>query len=100
MCNKFNSHASSFLITHWWVTGVFYIAHFPFKEDFWKALGGKTEYQKSEMLQNKTIPHPPRMFACSNKSGRFIVSILDSDKSKPKSSSVSLLVIAFKNDFA
>ncbi|KAK7124890.1 hypothetical protein R3I94_019073 [Phoxinus phoxinus] len=42
-------------------------------EDFWKALGGKTEYQKSEMLENKTIARPPRMFACSNKSGRFII---------------------------
>ncbi|XP_067282151.1 adseverin [Pseudorasbora parva] len=42
-------------------------------EDFWKALGGKTEYQKSEMLESKTIIHPPRLFACSNKSGRFII---------------------------
>ncbi|KAK9957318.1 hypothetical protein ABG768_011574 [Culter alburnus] len=42
-------------------------------EDFWKALGGKTEYQKSEMLESKTITHPPRLFACSNKSGRFII---------------------------
>ncbi|XP_073677405.1 scinderin [Garra rufa] len=42
-------------------------------EDFWKALGGKMEYQTSEMLENETIGHPPRMFACSNKTGKFII---------------------------
>ncbi|XP_017549431.1 adseverin [Pygocentrus nattereri] len=42
-------------------------------EGFWKALGGKTEYQTSERLESKTIMHTPRMFACSNKTGRFII---------------------------
>uniref|UniRef100_A0A8C1K3K9 Macrophage-capping protein n=1 Tax=Cyprinus carpio TaxID=7962 RepID=A0A8C1K3K9_CYPCA len=41
--------------------------------DFWKALGGKMEYQTSEMLESKTIAHPPRLFACSNKTGKFII---------------------------
>ncbi|XP_066529896.1 adseverin [Hoplias malabaricus] len=41
--------------------------------DFWKALGGKSEYQSSERLESKTITHPPRLFACSNKTGRFII---------------------------
>ncbi|XP_059365789.1 scinderin-like [Carassius carassius] len=42
-------------------------------EDFWKALGGKMAYQTSEMLESKTITHPPRLFACSNKTGNFII---------------------------
>uniref|UniRef100_A0A8C2GN28 Scinderin n=1 Tax=Cyprinus carpio TaxID=7962 RepID=A0A8C2GN28_CYPCA len=42
-------------------------------EDFWKALGGKMEYQTSEMLESKSIAHPPRLFACSNKSGNFTI---------------------------
>ncbi|XP_016403170.1 adseverin-like, partial [Sinocyclocheilus rhinocerous] len=41
--------------------------------DFWKALGGKMEYQTSEMLESKTIAHSPRLFACSNKTGKFII---------------------------
>uniref|UniRef100_A0A8B9LPA9 Macrophage-capping protein n=1 Tax=Astyanax mexicanus TaxID=7994 RepID=A0A8B9LPA9_ASTMX len=41
--------------------------------DFWKALGGKTEYQTSERLESKTITHAPRLFGCSNKTGRFII---------------------------
>ncbi|KAI4893361.1 hypothetical protein NFI96_023749, partial [Prochilodus magdalenae] len=41
--------------------------------DFWKALGGKAEYQTSQRLERKTIVHPPRLFACSNKTGRFII---------------------------
>ncbi|KAJ8415954.1 hypothetical protein AAFF_G00405110 [Aldrovandia affinis] len=40
---------------------------------FWAALGGKKEYQTSERLEKKTITHPPRLFACSNKTGRFII---------------------------
>ncbi len=50
---------------------------FPLKEDFWKALGGKMKYQTSEMLESESIAHAPRLFACSNKTGKFIVSILD-----------------------
>ncbi|XP_051948893.1 adseverin [Xyrauchen texanus] len=42
-------------------------------ENFWKALGGKTEYQTSKMLESETIAHPPRLFACSNKTGRFSI---------------------------
>nr|XP_046247771.1 scinderin like a [Scatophagus argus] len=37
---------------------------------FWAALGGKRPYQTSKTLQN-TI-RPPRLFACSNKTGRLI----------------------------
>ncbi|KAK9526357.1 hypothetical protein VZT92_015062 [Zoarces viviparus] len=42
-------------------------------DDFWAALGGKTEYQTSARLNSQTITHPPRLFGCSNKTGRFII---------------------------
>ncbi|CAL8309489.1 unnamed protein product [Lota lota] len=38
--------------------------------DFWSALGGKKEYQTSKSLQN--MVKPPRLFGCSNKTGRLI----------------------------
>ncbi|XP_062291728.1 adseverin [Scomber scombrus] len=41
--------------------------------DFWAALGGKTDYQTSERLENEAMTHPPRLFGCSNKTGRFII---------------------------
>uniref|UniRef100_A0A8D3E083 Scinderin n=1 Tax=Scophthalmus maximus TaxID=52904 RepID=A0A8D3E083_SCOMX len=40
---------------------------------FWAALGGETEYQTSERLESRTMTHPPRLFGCSNKTGRFTV---------------------------
>lgn len=39
---------------------------------FWSALGGKKEYQTSRSLQK--MVKPPRLFGCSNKTGRLIVS--------------------------
>ncbi|KAI7812838.1 gelsolin b [Triplophysa rosa] len=41
--------------------------------DFWSALGGKAEYRTSERLKNKTDTHPPKLFACSNKTGQFLI---------------------------
>uniref|UniRef100_A0A4W5KGP6 Gelsolin n=1 Tax=Hucho hucho TaxID=62062 RepID=A0A4W5KGP6_9TELE len=41
-------------------------------EDFWDALGGKADYRTSARLKNKMDVHPPRLFACSNKTGQFI----------------------------
>ncbi len=41
---------------------------------FWDALGGKADYRTSSRLKDKMNAHPPRLFACSNKTGRFIVS--------------------------
>ncbi|KAM9358344.1 scinderin like a [Symphorus nematophorus] len=38
--------------------------------EFWAGLGGKGDYQTSRTLQ-KTI-RPPRLFGCSNKTGRLI----------------------------
>ncbi|KAF5908597.1 adseverin-like [Clarias magur] len=40
---------------------------------FWEALGGQTSYQTSERLESKSTVRPPRLFACSNKTGRFII---------------------------
>lgn len=43
---------------------------------FWEALGGKTAYRTSPRLKDKRMDaHPPRLFACSNKIGRFVVSL-------------------------
>ncbi|CAL8317875.1 unnamed protein product [Lota lota] len=42
-------------------------------DDFWEALGGKSEYRTSSRLKNKMDAHPPRLFACSNKTGNFII---------------------------
>lgn len=41
--------------------------------EFWEALGGRTEYQTSANLESETMNHPPRLFGCSNKTGRFII---------------------------
>lgn len=38
---------------------------------FWSALGGKKEYQTSSTLRN--MVKPPRLFGCSNKTGRLMV---------------------------
>ncbi|KAI3358580.1 hypothetical protein L3Q82_014713 [Scortum barcoo] len=41
--------------------------------NFWAALGGKKKYQTSGGLESQTMAHPPRLFGCSNKTGRFII---------------------------
>uniref|UniRef100_A0A6Q2YZN2 Gelsolin n=1 Tax=Esox lucius TaxID=8010 RepID=A0A6Q2YZN2_ESOLU len=44
-------------------------------DDFWQALGGKAAYRTSSRLRSKDKmdAHPPRLFACSNKTGNFIM---------------------------
>lgn len=42
-------------------------------DQFWVALGGKAEYRTSTRLKDKMDAHPPRLFACSNKTGNFII---------------------------
>ncbi|KAL7980958.1 hypothetical protein Chor_002112 [Crotalus horridus] len=43
-------------------------------ESFWEALGGRAAYRTSPRLKDKKMDaHPPRLFACSNKSGRFTI---------------------------
>ncbi|KAM4604871.1 scinderin like b [Polymixia lowei] len=44
---------------------------------FWQALGGKKDYQTSKSLQN--MIKPPRLFGCSNKTGRLIVEEVPGD---------------------
>uniref|UniRef100_A0A4W4DXR2 Gelsolin-like domain-containing protein n=1 Tax=Electrophorus electricus TaxID=8005 RepID=A0A4W4DXR2_ELEEL len=44
---------------------------------FWSTLGGKKDYQTSSSLQ-KTVK-PPRLFGCSNKTGRLIVEEVPGD---------------------
>uniref|UniRef100_A0A3B5LG53 Scinderin like b n=1 Tax=Xiphophorus couchianus TaxID=32473 RepID=A0A3B5LG53_9TELE len=45
--------------------------------DFWSTLGGKKEYQTSKSLQS--TDRPPRLFGCSNKTGRLIVEEVPGD---------------------
>ncbi|XP_030607200.1 scinderin like b [Archocentrus centrarchus] len=45
--------------------------------DFWSALGGKKDYQTSKSLQKAV--RPPRLFGCSNKTGRLVVEEVPGD---------------------
>ncbi|XP_018426580.1 PREDICTED: adseverin-like [Nanorana parkeri] len=42
-------------------------------DEFMSALGGKKAYQTSPLLVSQLDDHPPRLFGCSNKSGRFVI---------------------------
>ncbi|XP_069795373.1 scinderin-like [Narcine bancroftii] len=42
-------------------------------DSFWKALGGKKEYQTSKSLRSEVATHPIRLFGCSNKTGTFVI---------------------------
>ncbi|XP_003757131.1 gelsolin isoform X1 [Sarcophilus harrisii] len=43
-------------------------------DSFWEALGGRAAYRTSPRLKDKKLDaHPPRLFACSNKIGRFVI---------------------------
>uniref|UniRef100_A0A8C2HLF0 Scinderin like b n=1 Tax=Cyprinus carpio TaxID=7962 RepID=A0A8C2HLF0_CYPCA len=44
---------------------------------FWSAVGGKKEYQTSPTLRN--MVKPPRLFGCSNKTGRLVVEEVPGD---------------------
>ncbi|KAM7401949.1 hypothetical protein PAMP_017226 [Pampus punctatissimus] len=41
--------------------------------EFWELLGGKAPYASGKRLQQMDLDHEPRLFECSNKTGRFIV---------------------------
>uniref|UniRef100_A0A8C2WQM7 Advillin n=1 Tax=Cyclopterus lumpus TaxID=8103 RepID=A0A8C2WQM7_CYCLU len=41
--------------------------------EFWELLGGKAPYASGKRLQQMVSDHQPRLFECSNKTGRFIV---------------------------
>uniref|UniRef100_A0A8C1CQ11 Advillin n=1 Tax=Cyprinus carpio carpio TaxID=630221 RepID=A0A8C1CQ11_CYPCA len=40
--------------------------------EFWEILGGKGPYASDRRLQQVTLDHQPRLFECSNKTGKFI----------------------------
>ncbi|XP_069012200.1 advillin isoform X2 [Embiotoca jacksoni] len=40
--------------------------------EFWELLGGKAPYASDKKLQQMVLDHQPRLFECSNKTGRFI----------------------------
>lgn len=42
--------------------------------EFWELLGGKAPYANDKKLHQVIPDHEPRLFECSNKTGRFIVS--------------------------
>ncbi|XP_065886890.1 gelsolin, cytoplasmic-like [Dysidea avara] len=42
-------------------------------QEFWDSLGGKTAYASGKILEEPVPSHPPRLFQCSNASGRFNV---------------------------
>uniref|UniRef100_A0A8C5N0J6 Scinderin n=1 Tax=Leptobrachium leishanense TaxID=445787 RepID=A0A8C5N0J6_9ANUR len=42
-------------------------------DEFWSSLGGKKSYQTSALLQSQLATPPPRLYGCSNKTGRFVV---------------------------
>uniref|UniRef100_UPI003AABA1F0 advillin n=1 Tax=Centroberyx gerrardi TaxID=166262 RepID=UPI003AABA1F0 len=41
--------------------------------EFWDLVGGKAPYANDKRLQQAVLDHQPRLFECSNKTGRFIV---------------------------
>ncbi|KAG7999726.1 Gelsolin [Nibea albiflora] len=40
---------------------------------FWDMLGGQGSYKRSPRLKTTMEDHPPRLFACSNKTGNFLM---------------------------
>ena len=42
-------------------------------EHFWDSLGGKAEYASGKWLSEVVPTYPPRLFQCSNATGRFVV---------------------------
>uniref|UniRef100_A0A673CEI0 Villin-like n=1 Tax=Sphaeramia orbicularis TaxID=375764 RepID=A0A673CEI0_9TELE len=45
--------------------------------EFWVALGGKAPYASDKRLQREEPPHSPRLFECSNQTGRFRMTEVD-----------------------
>ncbi|XP_033841413.1 villin-1 [Periophthalmus magnuspinnatus] len=45
--------------------------------EFWVALGGKTPYANDKSLQTQEPQHSPRLFECSNQTGRFMITEVD-----------------------
>nr|XP_015209569.1 PREDICTED: villin-like protein [Lepisosteus oculatus]XP_015209570.1 PREDICTED: villin-like protein [Lepisosteus oculatus]XP_015209571.1 PREDICTED: villin-like protein [Lepisosteus oculatus]XP_015209572.1 PREDICTED: villin-like protein [Lepisosteus oculatus]XP_015209573.1 PREDICTED: villin-like protein [Lepisosteus oculatus] len=45
--------------------------------EFWVALGGKAPYTSDKRFQQEKPPHKPRLFECSNQTGRFVMTEVD-----------------------
>lgn len=45
--------------------------------EFWVSLGGKTPYASDKSLQVEEPLHSPRLFECSNQTGRFLMTEVD-----------------------
>ncbi|XP_074836545.1 advillin isoform X2 [Carettochelys insculpta] len=59
---------------------------------FWGLLGGKAPYASDKRLQQEVPDHPPRLFECSNKTGRFAVTeVTDFSQDDLSESDVMLL---------
>ncbi|XP_075037159.1 villin-1 isoform X2 [Mixophyes fleayi] len=41
-------------------------------DEFWLALGGKSQYANDKRLQEQTLDISPRLFECSNQTGKFV----------------------------
>ncbi|KAG8443520.1 hypothetical protein GDO86_012065 [Hymenochirus boettgeri] len=41
--------------------------------EFWVALGGKAPYASEKRFQEQTVQYVPRLFECSNQTGRFVM---------------------------
>nr|XP_023655929.1 villin-like protein isoform X1 [Paramormyrops kingsleyae] len=41
--------------------------------DFWVCLGGKAPYASDKRFQQEKVAHAPRLFECSNQTGRFLM---------------------------
>ncbi|XP_062822493.1 advillin [Anolis carolinensis] len=61
-------------------------------KEFWELLGGQAPYASEKRLQQEVPDHPPRLFECSNKTGRFVVTeITDFTQDDLSESDVMLL---------
>lgn len=52
---------------------------FQITDAFWEVLGGKGEPRQPPRLTYDMDAHPPRLFACSNKTGTFWVGLASHD---------------------
>ncbi|KAM4687933.1 villin-1-like [Discoglossus pictus] len=60
--------------------------------EFWVALGGKSLYASEKRFQEATVQYKPRLFECSNQTGRFIMTeVVDFSQSDLDEDDVMLL---------